>query len=653
MRRYIYTLLLMALSLSATAQDKLFFHHPDKFGEHKMVELEPFDSVQFTKSNMRFYRKGTKRYTPVQYQNDVYDYYTFENLFPMIYKPNELKSMDFDNPNSQWCWQRSAQSEHFVIFWESGFGNDPKNGPGRLRFDPQALLDMAEYFWKMYTDSLAFAPVATSQTVNKYKLEIYVNDKSDWLATGSGYDDKIGALWCNVSAVTDKVTLAHEIGHSFQYIVSCDLGLDHGWRYGFGSNASGGCAWWESCANWQAYKCYPESQFSSYFYPGYFHLNLLHEEWRYYNIFIQDYWCMLHGMDFIGRLWREETKPEDPVEAYKRITEIDQQTFNDQIYDFAARSASWDIDHIREAGATHMVHSTNLSKLEDGKTWQVDSTSCPQNYGYNVIKLNNAPAGTVVSADFKGIAGAAGYRSVNIDKAGWRYGFVALSSDGTRTYGEMQRDAEGTATFTVPENVETMWFVVSGAPTEHWRHAWDDNVKNDEQWPDQVRFTNTNKYGEFDFPDDFQKSDTTINVTATIDVTNGSSSVTIDRNTGAICNAFGISMSDLSGISNDATAELCTFVAGSDGTEQEGTSGMLYFFDKDGNPISGINYNDADYRLCTAYLNYYEGWMIFTNEQNPVKPGETYTLNLGIRYKPADEEGKTYYVRYVVTVKIV
>jgi hypothetical protein len=35
------------------------------------------------------------------------------------------------------------------------------------------------------------------------------------------------------------------------------------------------------------------------------HLNLLHEDWRYQNCFIQDYWCMLYGHDFIGRLWRE------------------------------------------------------------------------------------------------------------------------------------------------------------------------------------------------------------------------------------------------------------------------------------------------------------------------------------------------------------
>ena len=60
------------------------------------------------------------------------------------------------------------------------------------------------------------------------------------------------------------------------------------------------------------------------------HLNLLHEDWRYQNCFIQDYWCMKHGSDFIGRLWRESKKPEDPVEAYKRLNKLDQAAFCDE-----------------------------------------------------------------------------------------------------------------------------------------------------------------------------------------------------------------------------------------------------------------------------------------------------------------------------------
>lgn len=44
------------------------------------------------------------------------------------------------------------------------------------------------------------------------------------------------------------------------------------------------------------------------------------------------------------------------------------------------------------------------------------------------------------------------------------------------------------------------WLVISGAPTEHWRHAWDDNDANDEQWPYQVKFSGTNRLGYQNIP---------------------------------------------------------------------------------------------------------------------------------------------------------
>ncbi len=48
---------------------------------------------------------------------------------------------------------------------------------------------------------------------------------------------------------------------------------------------------------------------------------------------------------------------------------------------------------------------------------------------YNGIKLKVPKAGTMVTLDFKGIAGAEGFHSVNVDKAGWRYGFI-VKEDG-------------------------------------------------------------------------------------------------------------------------------------------------------------------------------------------------------------------------------
>lgn len=41
-----------------------------------------------------------------------------------IYVPKDLQGMDLNDPESEYCYERSALTENFVIFWEKGFGND-------------------------------------------------------------------------------------------------------------------------------------------------------------------------------------------------------------------------------------------------------------------------------------------------------------------------------------------------------------------------------------------------------------------------------------------------------------------------------------------------------------------------------------------------
>jgi hypothetical protein len=147
-----------------------------------------------------------------------------------------------------------------------------------------------------------------------------------------------------------------------------------------------------------------------------------------------------------------------------------------------------------------------MSQTTD-KFWRIDPSVAVENYGYNSIKLNAPATSTVVTVKFKGLAGESGYRSLKVDKGGWRYGFVALLKDGTRVYSDMGtakyaggKNPEGTLNFGVPANCDKLWLVVSGAPQEHWRHAWDDDNTNDEQWPYQVQFSNTNLLGQANVP---------------------------------------------------------------------------------------------------------------------------------------------------------
>ncbi|MBK6497163.1 MAG: DUF4859 domain-containing protein [Saprospiraceae bacterium] len=80
---------------------------------------------------------------------------------------------------------------------------------------------------------------------------------------------------------------------------------------------------------------------------------------------------------------------------------------------------------------------------------------------------------------------------------------MALLKDGSRVYSDVGTTKYNNGTnpdislqFICPNNCEKLWLVVSGAPQIHWRHTWDDDNSNDEQWPYQVKFENTNLLGK-------------------------------------------------------------------------------------------------------------------------------------------------------------
>ena len=411
---------------------------------------------------------------------------------------------DVNNPNNNWSMERSIESKNWILFWEPGYGQDPSVVvDGGYRIDTKSLLDIADKCFYFYADSLKFINRGESKT-DDYKMIIRLRYTRDWEATGSGVDDTIGLLTLTAwSAQAAGHTLAHEVGHCFQYQVHCDNNNQNGWMYGFGDNASGGNGWWEMCAQWQGFKIYPNQQFTDGRFNNYMntaHKHPLHETPRYDNYFIQDFWTYKHGMDMIGRLWNESKRPEDPIETYKRITGLTQSQFNDEMFECAARFATWDIPALKSNGASK-ISSRPQPKLNDvgNNVFRIDASVCPENYGYNIIKLNVPKSEQTVTAFFTGKAGLTGYRKKNVTSAGWRYGFVALKNDGTRVYsdiGSVIRTNSDTLKFDCPENCKNLWLIVTGAPTTYWRHAWDDNDANDEQWPYEVSFLDTNILGK-------------------------------------------------------------------------------------------------------------------------------------------------------------
>ena len=231
--------------------------------------------------------------------------------------------------DARWSWWRMKQSEHFFVFWEPGFGDNPnaESVPEALRVDVDDLLQKAEQFYKTNVEKLGMATIGEGKSVlDNYKMQIYLLYQTKWLATGSGYDDKIGALWVNPSTCKPVgSTIGHEIGHSFQYQVSADklftgevTPIDRadgsqlvpaGFRYGFGANGAGGCAYWEQCAQWQSFQDYPnecfdqEAHYAVWLKNHHRHFN--HEFMRYASYRFQYWFTEKHGIASFARIWKE------------------------------------------------------------------------------------------------------------------------------------------------------------------------------------------------------------------------------------------------------------------------------------------------------------------------------------------------------------
>jgi hypothetical protein len=397
---------------------------------------------------------------------------------------------DFNNNNSKYSLSRRYESANLALLWDREFGNDLAVTTGA---NAAQVLGALERFYAYYANELKFIEVGNS-LIDQYKMICFVRGGTDGTAYGGGAMDSIGILWMPAARLAPPyTTLAHEIGHAFQYMVHADG------NWGFANNPVGGQGQsiFEVTSQFMTQMLYPDLMTIENWHLVNFmdntHLALLHEDMRYESHQVLLYWTGKHGLDMVGKIWRQAVRPEDPIATYKRIQNMDQTQFNDEIFDAYRRFITWDIPLIpaSEANKYANQHHTKLSLI--GDSWyRIIPEKCPQNYGYNGIQLEVPAAGTTIHLDFKGIAGASGYRAINVDRAGWRYGFVAYKSDGTRVYGDTLSASAGTASFVVPENTTHLWLVVSGAPTVHWQHLWDENVNNDEQWPYEIKLTGAN-----------------------------------------------------------------------------------------------------------------------------------------------------------------
>lgn len=400
---------------------------------------------------------------------------------------------NYSDTASAYCYQRMATSDNIAIFWAKAYGAHPEQNPDTLKqFNVQTALAEGERFYQYYINELQFLKKKHSVSDN-YKILIYVTDSKDNTAFGGGVEDKVGILWTPATRIhkTPYGALAHELGHCFQYL----LHADGAWGYTSAPEGSHGQTIFEMTSQYLLWQVYPEwMTFENYHLKSYLqktHYAFLHETNQYHSPYVLEYWSEKHGKQFIGKLWQEAVAGEDPVITYQRITHTSQQAFNDEMFNAARKFITWDMKRIEEVAAPYAnQHTTRFDTTSNG--WlQIKRAQCPQNYGYNGIALAVPPAGSKIQLRFEGFTNDTGFNNIQTAKAGWRYGFVAVLTNGSRVYGEVYHKQKGKAGFTIPENTKHLWLVISGAPQTHWQHLTDGKTENDEQWPYRIQLRGT------------------------------------------------------------------------------------------------------------------------------------------------------------------
>ena len=598
--------------------------------------------------------------------------------------------------DNKWSWFRHKQSKHFVVFWEPEFGDDPNatSLPEELRVDVDDLLAKAEKFYDTNVNKLKMVRVGDGKSqLDKYKMKIFLLYQTEWLATGAGYDNMIGALWVNPSTCKPVgQTIAHEIAHCFQYQTYCDNimngrpdDLHSGFRYGY-PGSKGGNAFWEQCAQGQSFQDYPKQALAAYDATVWFnnnHRHFEHEFMRYASYWFHYYAAEKHGYSMLGELWNRSCYPEDALQSYMRLyCDNSYEALKSELFDFAQHIATFDIDidGVKKYYTNQDERfSTRFYRTAKG-SYQVGYGNCPGATGFNIVPLDVPPSGTQVTVSLKGLPAGAllapedpgiivdsdgkdigrtrNYNNVGQGQ-GWAYGFVALKADGTRVYGEMNHTySSGKATFAVPTNTRKLFLVVQGAPKSYQQCPWDDRETSDYQCPYEIEVSGTGLSGYFEVDTDKTLEDITLTYNlncnaASAEYILGTIPLESNGDIKKICEALSMEPSTISdrtltienGLTNQPTeGRIVLGLLQSDNTISYSYSSNVGFYVKaNGNRGSWSNGDPI-------WVEYDKDNFVITYGHYPSKTtaGSKYAINLVLVYT---KEGKQYKVLFDINLQ--
>ena len=386
-----------------------------------------------------------------------------------IYIPEDLRGMNLESDTSQWCWQRSVETRDLIFMWERGFGADLQSPPqleGKpMAFNLSVLANRVQSFYTFFRDTLGFVLPEQPSKTDRYKMMVMVTYSLDGTAYGGTYDNFIGALWVAPNRIQDKTMncMAHELGHSFQLQIPADSA----------GQAWGGSGFYEMTSQWMLWQVNPwwlrDENYHFEAFKTLTHKAYLAMDNIYHSPYVIQWWSDLHGRKSIARLYREGRIGEDPVITYKRVYNMTQAQFCDEMLRGYQHLVNFDFNHARaETRPYACTWSTPLDTLPG--RWLRPKTTL-QDYGFHIIPL---PQGRRISVKVRG--------------EHLRWALVGITPDGHTIYGA----PEASTLKTGKQAVARQFLVVMGAPAEHqslYRHSEEGPQQDGEprQYPYEFR----------------------------------------------------------------------------------------------------------------------------------------------------------------------
>ncbi|MBN1416994.1 MAG: DUF1533 domain-containing protein [Bacteroidales bacterium] len=396
-----------------------------------------------------------------------------------VYIANDLKNHD------EWSWDKTAQSDNFVLFWGDLTGSDPlhpANGNSGIAFDPSKILSKLEGCLAFYVDSLNFITNKDEGNMAHYKFIIvmcntWADGGYDGYATGGSWDGVIGAMWIHPSATGGSgFVLAHEFAHMCQAMIPIQY-PGHGLKNKPGYENVG--MFWESHANFMALTA--TGEISSVQPSRWVNTAMLHysSTRHYYQaIYLPQYIVDVFGMEELNLIWRNAEEGDHPLESFRNNRGYTQEQLNDEIGHYAMRNVTWDYsigEMIRgyfrnQIDPIYVCREFTIMDTIPGKPgyYIVPKYLAPRDYGYNIIPLYPKEGANTITVTFSG------YDNEPAGGAGWRYGFVAVDASGSSRYSELYAEQQSEVNFALDAGDERVFFIVTGAPkTHHNYRAWE------------------------------------------------------------------------------------------------------------------------------------------------------------------------------------